>query len=572
MAQSRSRVTYDGIATEGEQQPLAAFAKEIFRKGASKIAREALRTLAAGERAWPGTEVERAPQSERPKSKVAQRQKTTPARQSLPVIKDASPPPAESQPIVTKTAPSPSPQARPPRDVPRILLINPPRYQNIPVVRLHRGEYLYVQGNQVPAQDLAYFGAAARDIAHIEIIEANAEDLSQQQTLARIEKFRPELIVVKGVLNILSHDLEAAFAYKARHPHVKVVVCCRGSTGREQLILEEFPQLDGILRGEVDAYARDLAMHPDLVGIPGIATLGKATGHPIRVVEDLDEYPIPALDLMPPIWNGGNKGFALPYYGVPSGYFLLSARGCPYTCNYCMVGGIDGRPFRFRKRDPKNVAEEMKLIQKRYGIGNVYIYDEIFTMPGHGDKICSQWEKEGVRMEFVCEGKPDLVTKPMLETMAKNGCLAVYYGIESGDAGILQDIEKGHEIEHARNAIQMTKDVGILAGAYVMLGFANESARSYLRTAQFLLDTRPDLLRYDFLLPYPATVIFREMNEAGLIEFDRTQMDRHISRQYTPKAAFRSNFLGRRTLKLMEGLLTVAFRDDLMRSPVPISA
>jgi anaerobic magnesium-protoporphyrin IX monomethyl ester cyclase len=352
---------------------------------------------------------------------------------------------------------------------------------------------------------------------------------------------------------------------------VKVVLACRGAVGREKVMFDEFPQLDALAGGEIDAYARDFAAHPDLRGIPGLATPDNPSTGSIRVVEDLDEFPIPAIELLPPIWSGGTKGFALPYYGVPSGYMLETARGCPYTCNYCMVGGIDGRPFRYRKRDPKNVAEEIKFIQKRYGIGNVFVFDEIFTMPGHGEKVAQQLIAENIKLEFICEGKPDLVNESMLASLKAAGCMAVYYGIESGDADILIDIEKGHSTDDAKRAIRITKEAGILAGAYIMLGFANESVRTYLRTARFLFEARPDLVRYDFLLPYPATVIFREMNEAGLIEFDRAAMDRHVSRRYTPKPAFRSNFLGPQTLKMMERMMTVAFRDDLMRSPLPVS-
>jgi anaerobic magnesium-protoporphyrin IX monomethyl ester cyclase len=454
-------------------------------------------------------------------------------------------------------------RARAPVDLPRILLLNPPRVDGIPVIRLHRSEYLFVQGNHIPPMDLGYFAAAAKGLAALEIVDANALDLSQAQTLARIAAFRPDVIVCKGVVNILDRDLFAALEYKKSHPHVKVVLSCRGCLGAESAVFAEFPLLDGIARGEVDAFARDLCSRPHLEDIPGLARPGEA--EPIvRVVEDLDRDPIPDLEVMPKLWG---TGYRIPYYGIPSGYFLLSSRGCPYTCTYCMVGGIDGRPFRYRRRDPDNVIAELELLRTRYGVSDCYVFDEIFTTPGHGEKVCDRILSAGIQARWICEGKPDLVNRPMLQTMKKAGCVAIYFGIETGDDGILTEVEKGHSSEQARRAIELTQEAGIMAAAYIMLGFPGETVRSYLKTVQFLRQAKPSLIRYGFLAPYPVTVMHREMVEQGLLSFDRAVVDRHISPYFSSKFALRSRALRPSALKAMDFLFKKGFHAELTRSP-----
>jgi anaerobic magnesium-protoporphyrin IX monomethyl ester cyclase len=433
----------------------------------------------------------------------------------------------------------------------------------IPVVRLHRSEYLFVQGNFIPPMDLGYFAAAAKGKAIFRIVDSNAEDLSQSQTLERIAEFKPDIIVTKGVLNILDNDLFAAIEYKKKNPHVKVVLSCRGCIGAEARVFQEFPLLDGIARGEVDAFARDIADRPDLRNIPGLA-LPDAPAPLVRVVEDLNQTPIPDLEVMPNLWG---KGYRFPYYGVASGYFMITSRGCPYTCTYCMVGGVDGRPFRFRKRDPANVIEEMKLLRDRYDVSSYYIFDEIFTTPGHGDRVCERMVEQNIQAKWICEGKPDLVTEPMLERMKKAGCLAIYFGIESGDDAILLEVEKGHDSGHARRAVEITQKAGIMAATYIMLGFPGETVRSYLKTVQFLLHTRPDLIRYGFLVPYPVTVLHRDMVKEGLLTFDREAFDRRISKHHNAKIGIRSRSLEGRTLKAMDFLFKHAFVDELTRSP-----
>lgn len=488
------------------------------------------------------------------------RETNEPAPKSTP---KPEPAPRQGLPVM-RAAPAAPPRPEATRDWPRVFLLNPSRYEGIPVVRLYRSEYLYVQGNQVPAMDLGYFAAAAKGRAHLALVDANGANLSVEDVVDGMEEFAPDVIVQKGVLNILEHDLAAAREYKRRHPHVKIVLSCRGCIGAEERVFEEFPFLDAIARGEVDAFARDIAAHPDLDGIVGLALPGKPT-NVVRVVEELDEVPMPDLELLPKLWY---DGFNIGYYGVPSGYFLTTSRGCPYGCTYCMVGGIEGRPFRYRRRSPDNVAEEVRLLRDRHGVNDFYVFDEIFTMPGHGERVCERWLSEGLRPAWVCEGKPDLVEPEMLRLMKRAGCVAIYYGVESGDDEILAAVDKGHVTADALRAVRLTREAGIMAGSYVMLGFPGETWRSYLRTARFLFEAEPELVRYDFLLPYPVTIIHREMAEAGLLDFVRKDLDRRISPHHDSEIRIRSKHLSPGVLRTMDQLIKLGFVDELTRSPV----
>ena len=451
------------------------------------------------------------------------------------------------------------------RDLPRILLLNPPSFEGMPVIRLYRSEYIFVQGNNIPVVDLGYFAARLKGKAHIALIDANAEGLDQATTLERIKAFAPDTIVLKGVKNLLAHDLEGPAAYKRAHPHVRIVLSCRGAVDSDAHVFETFPFVDGFARGEVDAFAEDLAAGGPLDKIVGMSTPGAIT-KVTRTVADLNEFPMPDLEAMPAIWYSGYK---FPYYGIPSGYYLMTSRGCPYQCTFCMVGGIEDRPFKYRRRDPENVIEELKLVKAKFGLRDFYFFDEIFTMPGHAEKICELMIKEDLRMSWTCEGKPDLVKEKMLGLMKRAGCTAIYYGVESGDDDILRNVEKGHTSEDARRAIKLTREAGILAGAYIILGFPGETTSSVLRTTKFLLDAKPDMIRYSFLMPYPATVMHREMVDAGLLkpDFDRKSIDRHINADHDLGISHTSEVLSQRQLKSIDALFRMGFATELARSP-----
>lgn len=452
----------------------------------------------------------------------------------------------------------------------RILLLNPPRYRGIPVVRVFRSEYLYVEGNIVPPVDLAYFAAGARDRAQVRIVDANVEDLDQRQCLERIEAFAPDVIVVKGVLNILEHDLAAVLQHKRRCPRTRVILSCRGVFGVEARIFDEFPDLDGIAAGEVDAFSEDICDLSDLEALGSIEGMSVPDGisGTVRVVHDLERHPHPDLEALPPLWH---TGYRLPYGGAKSGYYLVAARGCPFSCTFCNVGGLPSRSFTYRRRDPASVVEEVRFLRKRFGIGDFFVFDENFTMPGHCEQICERLLNEDARPAFTCEGKPGLVNRSMLELLARSGCRGLFYGIESGDQGILAEINKGHDLSQARQAIRWTKQASLLAGAYVVLGFPQETWATFFRTVGFLFETAPEMIRYDFLLPYPGTSLHRQMRMEGLLGragFDRTTLDRRTSPDHRTKIPLSSRALSPRELMVMDRLFKEIFAEELCRAPV----
>jgi radical SAM superfamily enzyme YgiQ (UPF0313 family) len=236
-----------------------------------------------------------------------------------------------------------------------------------------------------------------------------------------------------------------------------------------------------------------------------------------------------------------------------------------------MVGGIEDRPFRYRRRDPDNVIEELKLVKRRFGLRDFYFFDEIFTMPGHAERICERMIEEGLDMTWTCEGKPDLVREDMLSLMKRAGCTAIYYGIESGDDQILLDVKKGHRAAHAARAVKLTQAAGMLAAAYVTVGFPNETWTTYLRTVRFLLDAAPDMIRYGFLTPYPITTLHREMKEAGLLMDGMDDSDRRISPFHDADIPLKTKHLGPKALRLMDFLLKHAFSEELARTPISSS-
>lgn len=106
---------------------------------------------------------------------------------------------------------------------------------------------------------------------------------------------------------------------------------------------------------------------------PGVAFRTDGTvrvNHPRPPIENLDELPLPARDLI-------DMDRYLHQWQEDNGYTsitIATGRGCPFGCDWCRdsVHG-DG----FRQRSPENVAAEMRELKLQYGVSSVRVVDDV---------------------------------------------------------------------------------------------------------------------------------------------------------------------------------------------------
>ena len=110
-----------------------------------------------------------------------------------------------------------------------------------------------------------------------------------------------------------------------------------------------------------------------LVHEPGVAYRldgNTCVNHPRPPIENLDELPLPARDLI-------DMDRYLHQWQNSNGYSsitMATTRGCPYACEWCRdsVHG-DG----FRQRSPESVAAEMKQLKERYAVESIRMIDDV---------------------------------------------------------------------------------------------------------------------------------------------------------------------------------------------------
>jgi radical SAM superfamily enzyme YgiQ (UPF0313 family) len=293
------------------------------------------------------------------------------------------------------------------------------------------------------------------------------------------------------------------------------------ATALSQHILEK-GYCDIVVRGEPDYTTLETIRNfPNLKGVLGVSYRGegRVVNNPDRpLIENLDDLPFPARDLV-----DNSKYRIVSFPGEPVA-MVLTSRGCPFDCTFCAT-----HLFYKRKRNVRsveNVVAEIEEIVGDYGINHIFLIDDTFTI---GEKrvvsLCELLKERKLSIEWICLGRVDTVTGPMLNAMQKAGCKEIIYGVESASPAVLETTKKNITLEQMHNAVKMTKDLGIRVSLFFMFGNPGDTLESIRATSRLARKLNPNFASFNIATPDPGTPIFEEMKDRLGIEsyetFDR---------------------------------------------------
>jgi radical SAM superfamily enzyme YgiQ (UPF0313 family) len=266
---------------------------------------------------------------------------------------------------------------------------------------------------------------------------------------------------------------------------------------------------DVAVAGEGEHTMRTLARHLDrgdleLGAIPGVRFAG-GSGPPKWPIEDLDAlaFPLESYGCFDSRWYSP-RGVV-----VPGG--LMTSRGCPARCTFC-ANYVTGRAYRWRS--PENVVAEMRLLRERYGIAHFPFWDDAFTarrprLNALCDAIQAEPALEGVTWTCITPG--NMVKPRDLARMRQAGCVAVNFGIESGDYNVLRVIQKGQRPEHVKAAVVAASAEGMTTIVNFMFGFPGEGLTELGHTFDLMNELAPHTTFFNHrgvLVPFPGTQIY----------------------------------------------------------------
>jgi anaerobic magnesium-protoporphyrin IX monomethyl ester cyclase len=220
---------------------------------------------------------------------------------------------------------------------------------------------------------------------------------------------------------------------------------------------------------------------------------------------NLDIYPHPAYHLIDPFSYKRT-------FEKEQAITILTSRGCPYRCAFC---GLPEQHRIIKYRSPGNVVEEIKFIQKKYGINKFNFQDDTFTVNKKRlQKMLDLFKP--LKIGFRAHGRSGLDTPEDYKKLKEAGCDIIAWGIESGSQKILDLMNKNTTVEQNEDVIKWAKEAGITTRAFFILGFPGEDKQTIEETKAFIEKTNPDQYFVSNFVPYPGTDVWNNPKKYGV--------------------------------------------------------
>lgn len=348
---------------------------------------------------------------------------------------------------------------------------------------------------------------------NVKIIDANILKLDNKIVLKEINDFKPDLVGISLNIVIGRNGINLSHLIKSR---TNLPVSLGGplvSSNPEKIL--EISKADMVCVGESEITMLEICQGKKLRNIDGLCyRKGNKIicNKPRKLIEDINTLPYPAYDLLPPLKLYKSRARKKPVGTI------MTSRGCPYQCTYCN-SNIFGK--KFRARSPENVIGEIDLLVKKYGVKQLDVLDDNFTLDiERAEKIIDIIieRKYNILINLQNGVRADRLTYNLVKKMKKAGVFKVGIGIESGDKEVQKFIRKFLDLKKVIRAIKWFRSQDIITIGFFILGLPIDTDKSVTTTIDFAIKANPSIANFCLLIPFPGTEIYEYLKENKLLK------------------------------------------------------
>ncbi len=289
----------------------------------------------------------------------------------------------------------------------------------------------------------------------------------------------PDLVAFMTDCDSYHHVVRICQALKSQNSNVLTLLGGVHASMVHREILENFPEIDFVLRGECE-----LAF-PDFVDCLGNAsdldTVGNLTyrsngtvfsNQELPLIEDLDTLPFPDLSLIE--------------LSHDDGIWVEIGRGCPFQCSFCVTAPYWKRMHRIKSAE--RIIQELEMLVTTTGRKDFNFTHDLFTT----NRVwvldfCKKLVARNLKVTWTCSSRTDTIDVEQIHWLKCAGCRDIYFGIETGTDELQRNIDKNLDLDHAFNMITATIDTGINVTAGFIAGLPYETDVSLKGTLEMAL-------------------------------------------------------------------------------------
>ncbi len=332
---------------------------------------------------------------------------------------------------------------------------------------------------------------------------------------------------------------------KKHHPKTPVILGGLSSTYFHQELLERYPSVDFVVRGDSTEEPLRMLMEAirdkgDPHAVPNLSfrNNGDVTVNPLTYVpDDLDHSRTDYLHIMKKVARYRDFAGYVPFINWPKYPItaIFTCRGCTYNCKTCGGSRFAFANMTGRKRaafkSPEILAREIKEVALHLK-GPIFLIGDLFQNgPEYGEELLFLLKKERIRNNFVFEffNPPDPAHVKMISEAAEN------FNVELSPESHDEKVRHAFGRPYSNAAMERLIETLLAHGCkridlFFMVGLPHQDYQSVMKTAEYCdgLLTRLGKSRVTtpFISPLapfvdPGSMVFESPEEHGYKLFFR---------------------------------------------------
>jgi radical SAM superfamily enzyme YgiQ (UPF0313 family) len=186
------------------------------------------------------------------------------------------------------------------------------------------------------------------------------------------------------------------------------------------------------------------------------------------------------------------------------------SRGCPFSCEFCLVSELFGNTMRYRDID--DVVAEIESLPKK----TIFFVDDNLTAnKDYARRLMQRLAPLGI--VWISQASIEIGDFPdLLDQMAAAGCMHLLIGFESvNEASLGEAHKRQNNIEKYAGTIAKIHKAGIHICASMIVGFDNDTAEEFDKIHGFMQAMNLWYINLNILDVIPGTRLHRRIVDEG---------------------------------------------------------
>lgn len=199
-------------------------------------------------------------------------------------------------------------------------------------------------------------------------------------------------------------------------------------------------------------------------------------------------------------------------------YPLLTSRGCPYNCSFCVVHIVSSR--KWRHRNPADCIKELTEAKKILpNLEKIIMYDDNpMVRKDHIKTFLKLYCKQNIGLPLVViNARADGIDEETVALLKEARCPSIGLGVEHGHPKVFKQIGKGETLEDILRAVKLIKKHKIGLHLCFIIGLPGDSLERTKYSINLAKQLRPDHIYWNMITPFKGSKVKKWYDQYGKV-------------------------------------------------------